>query len=488
MLVYALIAVPLFAAALAFAIGSNRGRPWLLPAAGAAHLALTAKLLAGPDAVDAGWLAPDDVGRVVLALMSVIFALTSVYAVGYLHARIERANRVFCACLLVLLSMMTMFAAARHVGLMWVALETCTLSSAPLIYFNHNPRSLEAVWKYLLVGSVGIALALLGSLFLAYSAHREGLGGSLMLDDLVREAPQLSRPWLHAAFVLLFIGYGTKMGLAPMHTWKPDAYGEAPGVAGAILAGAATGCSFIAILRFFRICAAAGEAAFARQMMVTCGLFSMVVAAIFLVRQRDYKRMLAYSSVEHMGILVVGIGIGGGAVFGSLLHLVNNGISKGLVFLAAANIHRAYASRRTDEVRGAIRALPASGALLLLGFFAITGAPLLAPFVSEISIVYAAVEQGQIVTAAIFLAAMTVVYTGMGATVLELVQGEPPPETVPKAEAPLTVAPIVVFAVLVVLLGVWVPRPLESLLRQAAASLEAPVPASVTALAPRGHP
>src|SRR3954467_2897133 len=126
--------------------------------------------------------------------------------------------------------MTTLVVLSHHLGLMWVAMETTTLASAPLLYFNHNARSLEATWKYLLIGSVGIALALFGTFFLAYAALRSGLGTSLLFSDLVREAPRLSRPWLHAAFVLLFVGYGTKMGLAPMHTWKPDAYGEAPGL------------------------------------------------------------------------------------------------------------------------------------------------------------------------------------------------------------------------------------------------------------------
>src|SRR4030095_7679385 len=147
-------------------------------------------------------------------------------------------------------------------------IEATTLSSAPLLYFNRNPRSLEATWKYLLIGSVGIALALFGSFFLAYSALHGGMHSSLLFEDLVRDAPHLSKPWLHAAFVLLLVGYGTKMGLAPMHTWKPDAYGEAPGLVGALLAGGLTNCAFLALLRFYRICAAAGEAAFVSRTLI----------------------------------------------------------------------------------------------------------------------------------------------------------------------------------------------------------------------------
>src|SRR6266852_9749425 len=149
-------------------------------------------------------------------LLSLLFFLCSLYAPGYLASRADRPNRVFCANLFVALAMMTLVALAHHLGLMWVAMEATTLVSATAIYFNHNARSLEATWKYLLIGSVGIALALFGTYFLAYASLRAGLGSSLFFTDLVREAPRLSRPWLHAAFVLLFVGYGTKMGLAPM--------------------------------------------------------------------------------------------------------------------------------------------------------------------------------------------------------------------------------------------------------------------------------
>ena len=167
--------------------------------------------------------------------------------------------------------MMTLVALSHHLGLMWVAMEATTLVTAPLLYFNHNARSLEATWKYLLIGSVGIALALLGSLFLAYASLKSGLESTLLFDQLVKDAPQLSPPWLHAAFVLLFIGYGTKMGLAPMHTWKPDAYGEAPGIVGTLLAGGVTSCAFLAILRVYQICRAGADAEFARELMVLHG-------------------------------------------------------------------------------------------------------------------------------------------------------------------------------------------------------------------------
>src|SRR5262249_43060874 len=217
---------------------------------------------------------------------------------GYLSLRTERPNRIFCANLFAALATMTLVTLSPHPGLMWVAIEATTLVCAPFLYFNQNPRSLEATWKYLLIGSVGIALALFGSFFLAYASLKSGLESTLLFDQLIQVAPRLSPQWLHAAFVLLLIGYGTKMGLAPMHTWKPDAYGEAPGVVGTLMAGGIASAAFVAIVRVYQVCRASAEAEFASRIMILMGLVSMAVAAVFLIRQRDFKRMLAYSSIE----------------------------------------------------------------------------------------------------------------------------------------------------------------------------------------------
>jgi hydrogenase-4 component F len=480
-MVVLLILVPLTMAALAFAVPSNRWRPWLLPAGAAVHLALVAwAVLGAPEWATApafgGWLLLDPLGKVVLFFLSVLFLLCALYAPGYLALRPEQDNRVLCASLFVGLAMMTLVTLSHHLGLMWVAMEATTLASAPSIYFNQNARSLEATWKYLLVCSVGIALALFGSFFLAYAALKAELPSTLLFDQLVEEAPRLSPPWLHAAFVLLFVGYGTKMGLAPMHTWKPDTYGEAPGLVGTLLAGGVTSCAFVAILRIYQICRAqaGAEADFARQLMIVMGVLSMAVAAVFLVRQRDFKRMLAYSSIEHMGILVLGIGIGGLAIYGALLHLINNGLTKGVLFLSAGNIHRAYGSKLTDDVQGALRRVPLSGGLFLAGFLAITGSPPFGPFVSEFTIATAALGSGQFLAGGLFLVLLGIVFLGMGATVLRVVQGTPPEATPVNGfrDSFRTGAPVVLFLALVLLLGLYIPTRLEELLRDAATLLE----------------
>jgi hydrogenase-4 component F len=471
-----LVLVPLAFAGVAFATPSARVRPWLLPLAGATQLGVVAlELLGELGALGAPWLGLDAIGRLVAVYLAVLFSLCASYAPGYLAQRPERPNRIFCSVMLVFFGMMNLIAVVQHLGLLWVAVEATTLASGPMLYFNHNPRSIEATWKYLLIGSVGIALALLGTFFVAYAALAAGVTPSMLLPDMLTSGPQLSRPWLQSGFVLALVGYGTKMGLAPMHTWKPDAYGEAPGLVGALLAGGLTSCAFTAILRFYQICAAAGESEFARGLLLFLGLFSMAVAGAFMVRQVDYKRMLAYSSVEHMGILVLGIAIGGAGTFGALLHLVNNGLTKGVLFLSAGNIHRAFGSKRTADVHGALRVVPASASLFLGGFFAITGTPPFGPFVSEFTILSAMMRAERYGVAALFLALLVVVFVGMGQTVLAVVQGEPSARSAATQyrDSWGRVAPIAVLLALVLAMGVWIPAPVLSLLRDAAAELEA---------------
>jgi hydrogenase-4 component F len=263
------------------------------------------------------------------------------------------------------------------------------------------------------------------------------------------------------------------MGLAPFHAWKPDAYGEAPGLLGAILSGGVTSVAFLALVRTLTVCEAAGEGAFARRTLVAIGLLSIGLAAVFLVRQRDFKRMLAYSSVEHMGILVLGIGLGGTATQGAFMHLVNNGLTKGALFLAAGNIHRAFGSKQVEQVRGAARVLPVSGPVFLASFLALTGSPPFAPFLSELTILRGAVEVGAFAAAAFYLVGLAAVFVGMGHTVLGLVQGAPSEglERPRFGDSRWTAGPPLLLLGAVLLLGLWMPARLGALIARSAAIL-----------------
>ena len=478
MLFYAaLIILPLSGAAATWLIPFDRMRPKVLSLFACGHMAITARMLiVTPPESPGGWFHLDALGKIVLLSTSMLFLTCAIYSIGYLNYRRERSNRTLCVGLLVCLAAASLVTITHHLGLMWVALETTTISMAPLIYFNRNARSIEATWKDLLIGSVGVALALIGLYFLAYATIVAKVEPSLLLDDLMRYAGKLSSGWVHAAVVFLLVGFGTKMGLAPLHTWKPDAYGEAPGLVGALLSGGLVNLAFLALLRVYQLSLATNEILFFQNVLIVMGLVSMIFAAVFMARQADFKRMLAYSSVEHVGIMAVALGLGGKAIFGALFHVLANGLTKGVLFLSSGNIHRSYNSKSTDHVRGALRRLPWSGGLFLAGFIAITGSPPFAPFISEFTIVSSAFTQGRMLIGAIFLISLTVIFIGMALTVLPMVMGDVPPdsESTSYRDSFWTVGPPLALLLLVFVLGVWIPAPLMELLREASALLEVP--------------
>jgi hydrogenase-4 component F len=473
-MMWAIVLLPLLGALVAWLVPDNRRRTFVLPVFAFAHLAMTAWLLIHPPpASPGGWIFLDSLGMLTLLSNSILFAVCASYAVGYLGYRLKRPNRILCSALLVCLSAMTLVTISQHLGLLWIALEATTLTMAPLIYFNHNARSIEATWKYLLICSVGIAIALLGLFFLAYSTIVAKQDVTLLLGSLIGDASRLHPGWRHAAFIFLLVGFGSKMGLAPLHTWKPDAYGEAPGLVGALLAGGLVNCALLALLRVYQVAAASTEGAMFQQVLLVMGLISMAFAAVFMARQSDFKRMLAYSSVEHVGIIAVALGLGKLALFGALLHMINNAFTKGVLFLSSGNIHRAYNSKSTNFVRGALRRTPWSGALFLAAFFAITGSPPFGPFVSEFVIVSSAFVQRNYWCGGLFLLFLALIFIGMASTVLPVVMGKIPTDIdkTPYRDTVHTVLPPLLLMGVVLLLGLWIPAPLQALLREAAGEL-----------------
>jgi hydrogenase-4 component F len=265
------------------------------------------------------------------------------------------------------------------------------------------------------------------------------------------------------------VGYGTKMGLAPMHTWKPDAYGEAAGMVGFLMSGTLTSCAFLSLVRVTQVCQAAQQIDFARPLFVLIGLMSMGVAAAFMLGQQDYKRMLAYSSVEHMGILSLGLGLGGLATYGAFLHLLNNGLAKGVLFLTAGNIHRRYRSKSVSQVSGLFRTLPLSGGLFMAGFIAITGSPPFGIFISEFTILRSAMADGKWIVVALFLSFLAVIFVAMGQVVLSMTLGEAPKAenySGPGDSTLTTITPCLLIAV-VFLLGIYIPSWLDQSLQMA---------------------
>jgi hydrogenase-4 component F len=476
---YLVFLTPLIIALAAALVPSERLRPWLVPLAAVINLLLVLRIIAVPaagiPATGASMFGLDPLGRLILLVVSLLYTGCAFYGIGYFRTHPTWSNRTFIICLLVFLSAMSFAAGARHLGLLWVAVEATTIVSAPLIYFNRNRFSIEATWKYLLLCSVGIALAMLGILFVAYA----GLAGSgeetLQIDRMMEAAPIFSKPWLRTAFVFLLVGFGTKMGLAPLHTWKPDAYGEAPGLAGGLLAGGLTSIAFLAVLRVVQIMNAAGEQTLAYQSLLFLGLLSLGFAATFVIRQRDIKRMLAYSSVEHMGILAIGVAIGGMATYGAMFHVINNALAKGCLFMSAGNIHRYFGSKKMCETQGAVSFLPWSASIFLVGFLAIAGSPPFGPFISEFTILRGIFSGGNTWIGIAFISLLAIIFVGMSFTVTTVALGppieeEPAPDAI--GENPMTVGSPLLFLLALLILGFYLPQPLQTLLHDAAGLIE----------------
>jgi hydrogenase-4 component F len=475
-----LVGAPAFGAAVAYPIRSPRVRSALLMIVAMVHATLVGVVWTQPTLRAAGgWLVVDPLGLVVLTLISVLFLAVAHYAVGYLRAdagRRPRGGRAFVSCLLAFLAAATLVALSHHLALLWIGMETTTLAVAPLVFDRRDKRSLEAVWKYLVLSSVGIAFALFGTFLLA-TAQPFAAGRPLVLDDMIAQARLLDPAWLRMAFVFLAIGFGTKMGLAPMHSWKPDTYSEAPSLVAGLMAGALTSCAFLGVARVTSICFAAGLDAFVRPVLLGFGVVSLAIAAAFIVGQRDVRRLLAYSSVEHMGLLVLGLGLGGAGAYGVVLHTLSNGLAKGFMFLAVGNVVLATGKSTASEIRGLRHTLPVTAAILIVGLFAVTGSPPFALFLSEYTILTAAFATGHHWIAAVTILFLVVIFVGIAALILEIAFGSSTQESAGgrneagTRERPWLVVAPAALAALVLLLGVYIPSPLAGALASAAVVL-----------------
>lgn len=482
-----LILIPLLTALLILIIRVDALRHILLIAAAVCHTSLMAACWRHtPEPALNGWIAMDATALLFLSITSVLFLAASVYAAGYLRAEghgcrkdfeedeifMNAPQAIFIACLLLFLATMTLVITSQHFGLLWVAMEATTLVSAPLIYFHRHHRSLEATWKYLLICSVGIAVSLLGNFFLAIAASVPGTETlSLMRADLIANGTLLMTPWVKAAFIFFLVGYGTKMGLAPLHTWLPDAHSEAPSLVSALLSGALLNCAFVGILRAFEVTAAAGLLVFGQDLLVLFGLISMAFAAVFIIGQADYKRMLAYSSVEHMGILALGTGLGGAAVFGSMLHAVNHSLTKAALFMIAGNVLAAYKTKTAKDVRGIASVLPVSGVLWIAGILSITGFPPFGTFLSEFTILKASLDQGRYFVAAAYLILLAFIFIGISAIAFRMSQGKSVAPVEIPTERTLSILPPALLVSAVLLFGFYIPAPLNNCLHSIAGLL-----------------
>jgi hydrogenase-4 component F len=364
----------------------------------------------------------------------------------------------------------TMLAAVtiQNVALMWVAIEATTISSAMVIPLTRTKASVEASWKYILICSVGIALAFAGTL-LAYFDFVSTAGdvpGALNWTVLRAAAPSLHPELLHLAFAFLVVGYGTKAGLAPMHTWLPDAHSEAPAPISAMMSGVLLAVAMYAIARWKAVIDAAVDPWFTNSMLVGFGLLSVTIGTFSLVIQRHYKRMLAYSSVEHMGLVSIGLALGPLGTFAALLHIVNHAVAKSMSFLLAGRILHRYKTTEIGGVTGLLRVMPWTGPLFAVGILALVGLPPFGLFVSEFLLVRAAVVTGRFWVAGVVLVLLLTVFTSLISHLSRMLYGEAPVGVAVGERRNWPLTALVFSVAILVVLGVILPWPLSSLITQ----------------------
>ena len=448
--------VPFFTGIVAFFLPITSGRP-LLVLTGAVHLLLSILLwIARPEAVFDSYFAVTPEGLLSLLVISLLFFLISIYTTGYLKKADIRSEHVFTGSMLLFLSTMTMVTLSDHIMVMWIAIEATTLASAPLIYTHRSAASLEATWKYVLICSVGIALALLGSVLITISMDVGGVDVPVAFSALTGVAEQLDPFWLKTGFVFILVGYGTKMGLAPMHTWLPDAHSEAPSPASALLSGVLLNCAYLGIFKTNKIMHAAGLSDFSGTILMVFGLASILAAATFILKQTEYKRLLAYSSIENMGIIAFGTGIGGLGAYGAVLCLIHHSLIKSSLFLSSGNLLLGYGSRLIAGTGRMAKLMPGTFVAFFGGFAAISGFPPFGIFIGELFIIIAAFKAGSYVAIGLFILSICVIFAGFAGHVMKISYSDSD-ATIRLKEKPAMVWPQYALLLTSLLLCFWMP-------------------------------
>ena len=492
MLLIALLLVPVITAAASF-YARRRAAMEIANLVGFAvffllALGLAAKVLAqGTVSLANGFFYADALSALVILLTAGVSLLCAAYAVGYLRddqqsgALDEDINgaksiarlRMYYTLTPLLVFSMLFVTVANNLGVMWAAVEATTLASVLLVTFYGRITSLEAAWKYAIIGGVGLSMALFGTVVAYYAAHQlagsDALAG-LNWSVLVQHAGQLDKQSMRLAFVLILLGYGTKAGLAPMHTWKPDAYSEAPVPSAAILSTAMLNCALYGLIRFYILTSRCLGPEFPGRLLFVFGMLSMGIAVPFVLVQKNYRRLLAYSTIDHSGIMVTALGISG--MMGSLglmLHMTFHTIAKTLLFLCAGNVYQHFGTDLFAKMKGSvIKAMPLTGAIFLMALLAIVGMPPFSLFQSEFLIVRAAFDNGHVLVGVLFVLFGAGVFTGALMHISGMILG--PAGDVPVASPrPWRNGSLIVMAVILVVIGFWVPGPLLELIHRAAA-------------------
>jgi len=354
---------------------------------------------------------------------------------------------------------------SNHLGLTWVFVEATTLTSAYLIMWHKSKTSLEATWKYVFLCSIGISLAFVGIILLLIGS---GSVNSLFFDDLYANATLINPFWLKLSFIFILIGFGTKAGFAPVHAWLPDAHAEAPSPVSAMLSATLLNSAVLVILRLVKLMALAGLGNTVQILMLIMGFLSIFITAVYVYRIKNYKRMLAYSSVENMGIIAIGIGLGSLATIGALIHVLSHSLIKSSLFLTSGNILHLYNSKEVNDVKNIYTKNKCTSWLWILGGMLILAIPPSPLFLSEFLIIKQFFLNEQYILCTIFVLLLTIVLYGIMSTILKMNYSTDPNETTEPVKIPVSsYLPQIVLIVTAIVLGIYMPNGLFNLILNA---------------------
>jgi hydrogenase-4 component F len=440
-------------------------------------LAITNRVVQAGPVGALGIFRADHVAVLFLVLIGLLAVAVSIATVGWMRQELARghmrAGRLHYYYALVhgFIATMLVTVLADNLGVLWIAMEGTTITSALLVGFHGDKHGLEAAWKYIIVTTIGISFGLFGTVLVyGAAAHAQGgvLAGAMNWSSIVAVAPHLDPGIIRIGFIFVIVGYGTKAGLAPVHMWLPDAHSQAPTPVSALLSGALIKCALFGIIRFHTIARAACGPEFSQGLLLIFGLLSVVVATPFILAQHDLKRLLGYHSVEHVGIIALGLGFGGRlGTYGALLHVINHGVTKALVFLVAGDAIARYDTRDMRMIRGLMGIAPLAGTLLLMGALSLAGTPPFSIFISELMVIQAGLAAGRTVVVAAFLVVVVIIFAGLIHHVGQMVFGTAAASASREREAHLPMLGMLLLVAAMVLLGVYMPAGLDRVLARA---------------------
>lgn len=428
-------------------------------------------LQSNPPAWLARYFQIDAIGLFFFTIMALVFTGSAIYSIYYFreHGTTARREALYTTAMLLFVVAMSGVIFSSHLALLWVFVEATTLSSALLIYFEQKKSSLEAAWKYVFICSVGIALAFVGIIVLSMGSKNIG---TLFFADLYQHAGDINPFWLKMAFAFILVGFGTKIGVAPFHAWLPDAHSEAPSPVSALLSGTLLNTALLGLVRVQEIMIRADLAAFSNTLLLVTGFLSLFVSAVFMLSITNYKRMLAYSSIENMGILLIGIALGKTGVFAAMLHSVAHSLSKASLFLTSGNILHIYGSKEINRVQGLLHREPLTGWIWILSLLAIAGMPPFPAFLGKFILITAFFESGYGWLALPFFLFIVVIIFGMGGAVFRMSFGDMHEgEKVTGKLNIIAYLPQLVFLFLLAAIGLSIPKPVLSFIQNAVAFL-----------------